>query len=111
MVPTNGQYTIPPGGYLLIWADNEAAQNATNRADLHASFGLSKSGEAIGIFSASGTTIDAITFGAQTNDVSQGRFPDGAAGLFFMPTRTPRTNNIIPINPANGSVFLRLVYP
>ena len=111
MVPTYGQYTIPPGGYLLIWADNEAAQNATNRADLHASFGLSKSGEAIGIFSASGTTIDAITFGAQTNDVSQGRFPDGAAGLFFMTTRTPRTNNIIPINPANGSVFLRLVYP
>ena len=96
MVPTNGQYTIPPGGYLLVWADNESAQNATNRADLHASFGLSKSGEAIGIFSANGTTIDAITFGAQTNDVSQGRFPDGAAGLFFMPTRTPRTNNIIP---------------
>ncbi len=96
MVPTNGQYIIPPHGYLLVWADNEAAQNATNRADLHASFGLAKSGEAIGIFSANGTTIDAITFGAQTTDVSQGRFPDGAAGMFSMPTRTPRTNNIIP---------------
>lgn len=96
LVPTNGQYTIPPGGYLLVWADNESGQNSTNRADLHASFGLAKGGEAIGIFSANGTTIDAVTFGAQTTDVSQGRFPDGAAGIFSMPTRTPRTNNIIP---------------
>ena len=96
LVPTNGQYTIPPGGFLLVWADGEAAQNATNRADLHASFSLSKNGEAIGIFAANGTAIDALTFGAQITDVSQGRFSDGAAGIFTMPTRTPRTNNIIP---------------
>ncbi len=96
LVPTNGQYTIPPGGFLLVWADNEAAQNSTNRADLHASFGLSKSGEAIGIFSANGTTIDALTFGTQTNDVSEGRFADGGANIFSMPTRTPRASNIIP---------------
>ena len=96
LVPTNGQYTIPPGGFLLVWADGEATQNATNRADLHASFSLSKNGEAIGIFAANGTAIDALTFGAQITDVSQGRFSDGAAGIFTMPTCTPRTNNIIP---------------
>ena len=96
IVPTNGQYTIPPHGFLLVWADNETSQNSTNRADLHANFALAKGGEAIGIFSANGAAIDTITFGAQTTDVSQGRFPDGAAGLFFMPTRTPRSNNIIP---------------
>lgn len=96
LVPTNGQYKISPGGFLLVWADNEASQNSTNRVDLHASFALSKGGEAIGMFAADGTTIDAVTFGPQTTDVSQGRFPDGAAGIFTMPTRTPRASNLIP---------------
>jgi hypothetical protein len=96
LVPTNGHYTIPPDGFLLVWADNESNQNNTNRADLHASFALSKGGEALGIFAADGTAIDTITFGPQTTDVSQGRFPDGAAGIFTMPTRTPRLPNLIP---------------
>jgi hypothetical protein len=57
---------------------------------------LSKSGEAIGLFGADGTTIDAITFGAQASDVSQGRFPDGAANIYSMPTPTPGTANVVP---------------
>jgi hypothetical protein len=95
-IPNNGHYTIPPGGYLLVWADSETGQNNTNRADLHASFALSKGGEAIGLFASDGTTIDAVTFGAQTTDVSQGRFPNGAANVFSMPTPTPRAGNVIP---------------
>lgn len=84
LVPNNGHYLIPPGGFLLVWADNETGQNNTNRADLHANFALSKGGEAIGIFAADGTQIDAVTFGAQTTDVSQGRFPDGSAHILSM---------------------------
>src|SRR5207247_6392317 len=61
-------YAIPPGGFLLVWADNEPEQNSSNRIDLHASFQLNKAGEAIGLFAADGTQIDAVTFGAQTND-------------------------------------------
>jgi hypothetical protein len=63
---------------------------------MHANFALSKGGEAIGLFAADGTTIDAITFDAQTSDVSQGRFPNGAANIYDMPTPTPRAANIVP---------------
>ncbi len=96
MIPTNGQYVIPPQGFLLVWADNEPSQNTPDRPDLHASFQLSRTGEAIGLFAPDGQTrIDAVTFGEQTNNVSQGRFADGAASLYFMTTPTPRGANTI----------------
>jgi hypothetical protein len=99
LVPNNGHYIIPPHGYLLVWADNEAGQNSTNRADLHAGFALSKGGEAIGIFAADGTQIDAVVFGAQTSDVSEGRFPDGAASVFPFTTSSPRAANSLANSP------------
>ena len=92
-IPNNGQYLVPPKGHLLVWADNEAGQNATNRADLHANFALSKSGEALGLFAADGTPIDALTFGAQTSDMSQSRVSDGSVFIYFTPVTTPRSNN------------------
>jgi hypothetical protein len=95
-IPNNGHYLVSAGGYLLVWADNEATQNTTNRTDLHTSFALSKGGEALGLFAADGTTIDAINFGAQTSDVSQGRFPNGAANIYSMTTPTPRAANVVP---------------
>jgi hypothetical protein len=95
-IPNNGHYIVPAGGYLLVWADNEAAQNSTNRTDLHASFALAKGGEALGLFAADGTTIDAVSFGAQTSNVSEGRFPNGAANIYSMPTPTPRAANYVP---------------
>ncbi|HEX5221186.1 MAG TPA: lamin tail domain-containing protein [Verrucomicrobiae bacterium] len=98
-IPNNGHYVIPPGGYLLVWADNENNQNSTNRVDLHTSFALSKGGEVLGLFAADGTTIDAVTFGAQTSDVTQGRFPNGSANIYSMPTPTPRAANTVPNTP------------
>jgi len=95
-IPNNGRYVIPPGGFLLVWADDEAIQNSTNSADLHATFALSKGGEALGLFSPEGTQIDAVTFGAQTSDVSQGSYPDGTALRISMTTPTPRAPNIGP---------------
>ncbi len=91
-------YSIPPGGYLLVWADEETGQNSTNRADLHVNFKLAKSGESIGIFSSGGVPIDTITFTNQFTDVSQGRCPDGGAGITFFTnsifiSSTPRTAN------------------
>ena len=77
-IPNNGHYTIAPGGFLLVWADSETGQNSTNRADLHVSFNLRAAGEAIGLFAADGTEIDAVTFGQQTTNVSVGRSPDGS---------------------------------
>jgi hypothetical protein len=108
-IPNNGHYVIPAGGYLLVWADNESAQNATNRADLHAGFALAKGGEALGLFAADGTTIDAITFGAQTSNVSEGRFANGAANIYAMPTPTPRAANVVPNTPPTLAVITNRV--
>ena len=85
---------IAPGGFLLVWADDETAQNLAGQ-DLHANFKLDKAGEALGLFSPSGIALDAITFGPQTNDVSQGRFSDGKAEIRFQTTPTPRAANIV----------------
>jgi hypothetical protein len=95
-IPNNGQYLIPAKGYLLVWADNEANQNGTNLADLHVNFALSKGGEALGLFASDGTTIDAVTFEAQTSDVSEGRYLDGSANIYEMTTPTPRAANFLP---------------
>jgi hypothetical protein len=86
-------YTVPAGGYLLVWADGETGQNSTNRADLHANFNLRAAGEAITLTAPDGTLIDSITFGQQTNNVSQGRSPDGSATIVFMSTPSPRGAN------------------
>jgi len=87
--------TIPPGGYLIIWADEETGQNATG-ADVHANFKLGLSGEDIGLFAPDGTAVDTLTFGAQTTDVSEGRASDGIEPPFvkFTPP-TPRAANYV----------------
>ena len=89
-------YTIPPHGFLLVWADNKSSANTNTNPDLHVNFKLDKAGEAIGLFAPDGTAVDAVTFGAQTTDVSEGRYPDGGSSRVFMPIPTPRTNNIVP---------------
>lgn len=100
LIPANGHYVVPPGGFLLVWADDEEeTQNLTNFMDLHVGFALGKGGEALGLFAAAGTQIDAITFGAQTSDVTEGRYPDGASAIFAMPTPTPRAANVLPNTP------------
>ncbi len=91
-----GGYPIPAGGFLLVWADNEGAQNVPANADLHAGFALSRNGEQVGLFDPAGNLVDGFTFGSQTNDISLGRFPDAAAPpLYFMETPTPRAPNVL----------------
>ena len=81
--------TIPPGGYLLIWADKD-----TNDSGLHADFKLSADGEEIGLFAGDGITlIDSIVFGEQTADVSFGRYPDAEDGLRFFGFPSPGSEN------------------
>ena len=100
LVTTNMAHIVPARGHLLVWADNEANQNLSGgvpSTDLHVNFSLAQAGEAIGLFAADGTQIDAVTFAQQTNNVSQGRFPDGAASIYFMPfSVSPRAANSLP---------------
>ncbi|PYJ00753.1 MAG: hypothetical protein DME25_19905 [Verrucomicrobia bacterium] len=88
-------YTLSPGGFLLVWADEETSQNQTDRPDLHVNFRLAASGETIILSSPTGELVDRITFLQQTNDVSQGRYADGASTIYFMTTPTPRGPNTL----------------
>ena len=90
---------IGPRGFLLVWADNDTTQNNTNSPDLHANFKLNQDGEEIGLFAPDGSLVDSVNFGAQTNDISQGRWPDGSPAIYFMPVPTPRSANVIPTSP------------
>ena len=89
-------YTVAPGGFLLVWADNDTKQNSPTNADLHVNFKLALAGEQLGLFSPDGLLVDGFSFPAQTNDVSMGRVPDGGElPLAFMPSPTPRGPNIV----------------
>ncbi|MEY2409392.1 MAG: hypothetical protein QOF48_2062 [Verrucomicrobiota bacterium] len=89
-------YVIPSRGFLLVWADGDTSQNTTNRADLHVNFKLTGSGESIGLYGPNGVTpVDRLTFLDQTNNMSEGRFSDGAASRYYMTTPTPGAPNTI----------------
>ena len=96
--------TIPARGFLLVWADEESAQTRTN-GDLHAEFRLGQGGEAIGLFDPAGRAIDVVTFGAQTNNISQGRWRDGASSIYYMRTPTPRAPNTLSAGVLTSIVF------
>lgn len=94
-VPDNGQYVVPPKGFLLVWADSESSQNNTGSTDLHVNFALNKNGEAIGLFGADGTLVDAVTFGPQITDAAEGRSPDGSGNIVRLPHPSPRAPNFV----------------
>jgi Lamin Tail Domain/CotH kinase protein/Carbohydrate binding domain/Immunoglobulin domain len=86
---------VPPRGFLLVWADENTSQTRTNGA-LHVNFKLSATGEEIRLYAPNGQLVDAVTFGPQTDNVSEGRFPDGNGEPFFeMATFTPGAPNQI----------------
>jgi hypothetical protein len=82
---------IPPGGFLLIWTDDDEQDGP-----LHSGFKLSKTGEEIGLFerdSAANVLIDRVIFGPQMTDVSTGRWPDGGENWTAFESPTPGWNN------------------
>ena len=89
-------YIVPAHGFLHVWADDKTTANNTNSPILHVPFKLSKDGEAIGLFTPDGTPIDAVGFGIQTANVSEGRYPDAGSLRLFLPTPSPAAPNILP---------------
>jgi len=92
---------IAPHGFLLVWADGDTDQNGFGtQGDLHADFSLSLNGEAIGLFAADGTPQHAVVFGAQSQNISQGLYPDGNTnGVYAMADWSPRTSNRLGVPP------------
>jgi hypothetical protein len=84
----SGDLLIPANGYIVLWADNEEEEQASN----HLNFTLSGSGEYVGIYTADGLIIDGVEFGQQISDVSYGRNADGDEWNYFS-TPTPNAFN------------------
>jgi hypothetical protein len=95
---------IQPGEYLLVWADSEPEQNGLG-THLHADFALGLGGEALGLYAPNGFPIHTLTFGQQTNNISEGFWPDAGLNRYFMPTPTPGAPNQIPNQPNSPPVL------
>ena len=81
--------SIAPGGYLILWADEDLDQGET-----HLDIKLDQEGEEIGLIEPDGTTIiDSYVFDEQTTDISEGRMPDGEDNWQFFETPTPGEAN------------------
>lgn len=102
---------LPAGGFLLVWADEETNQTAPGH--LHVNFRLAAGGESLGLYTPDGQPVDVLTFPAQSDNVSQGRFPDGYAEPFlFLDVPTPGAANVFAtLNqpPVLGSIGPRTV--
>ena len=81
--------TVPAGGFLLVWADEEQ-----DEGPLHTNFKLAKAGEHIFLVDPDGITIvDDINYPEQQFDLSYGRYPDGSQNLGYMPEPSPNAAN------------------
>ncbi|MBN2592351.1 MAG: lamin tail domain-containing protein [Sedimentisphaerales bacterium] len=100
--------TIPPKGFLLIWADVE-----TDEGTLHASFKLDSDGENVRFLAADGKTlIDEVTFVSQAKDRSYGRIPDGSGDWQAIATPTPgKSNTSVPISVVITEIMYHPYHP
>ncbi len=83
---------LAPGGFLIIWAD-EDPQTAL---ELHANFKLSAGGEELTLYAEDAQTlIDRIRFAEQAPDVSWGRYPDASGPWHPMSESSPGRGNVL----------------
>ncbi len=81
--------TIPAGGYLIIWLDNDILDEG-----LHANFELNTSGDQMALFDTTGTTeIDSVDFDDQITDLSYGRSPNGTGPWKYLISPSPGSIN------------------
>jgi hypothetical protein len=101
-------YSIPPSGFLLVWADGLTGSAA---GELHVNFHLKKSGTTLGLYSPDGRLVDSVSFGPQSSDVSEGRVPDGGPNIFFMAPTPGSSNAVANSAPAILDPGVQYAYP
>ncbi len=93
--PTKWQFpdtTLAGNSFMLLWADEQAVQGP-----LHMAFKLGAGGEQLGLFAPQNLgmiSVDTLSFGAQTTDVSFGRNPDGGVAWEFFDRPSPGKSNV-----------------
>lgn len=89
-IPANT--TIPAGGYLRIWCDDEPGDGP-----MHATFKLSKDGETVALYDTdanSNALLDGVRFGPQEGDRAFGAMPDGVNRDFYVWAPTGAASNL-----------------
>lgn len=82
--------SIAPNGYVVVWADEDSPQGS-----LHANFKLSASnGETLTLVDESENIIDSVSFGAQVEDFSYGRIPNGTGPFIGMSASFGQENSL-----------------
>ena len=82
--------TIPAGGYLIIWCDDDQEQGV-----LHVSKKLKAKGESVILINSDGiTVVDSVTYESQTTDISMGRNIDNMDEWIFYNNPTPGAANL-----------------
>jgi hypothetical protein len=80
---------LAPKGYLQLFADEAVGPD-------HLDFKLPASGEKLVLSDSTGSQIQSVTYGAQTEGVSQGRLPDGNSNVTnFIGSLSPETTNYL----------------
>lgn len=107
----NGETIVEPGGYKLLWADDDVEQGP-----LHLGFKLSAEGEEVGLYQKVGElveTFDEIVFGAQRRAASIARIPNATGGFSATGIATPREENVfeVPVGVDREDASLATVYP
>ncbi len=96
--------TVPPNGFLLLWADDD-----TDQGPHHLPFKLSSSGEPILLTDPDGSTlVDEVVFGQQNSNVSYGRATDGSSTLQFFINATPGASNNTSTGPATYNAIFKI---
>ncbi len=80
-------------GFLKFIADGSTGTGAD-----HVRFKLGEAAASIGLFTSDGRQVEAIHYGPQATNVSQGRFPDGSGSVTSFPgSASPGESNFLPL--------------
>ncbi len=80
---------VPPGGFAKLTADESPGPN-------HVDFKLSTAGDELDLYDMFGSELSSVTWGPQSDGVSQGCLPDGSANIVNFPgSASPGASNYV----------------
>lgn len=94
------------GGSGMTRWQNWIADNNNSGTPEHVNFELNGvSGESLGLFTAAGQTLDAVSFGVQNSGQSSGRYPDGSSAILTLVATPGAANQLPPAQDTDGDLI------